>query len=607
MEKSTESSQINPDFTISIEPLQQTSKQINLNLFEWRNIYIFFSFVLRFYFAVQTSYIHPDEHFQSFQPLYNDNLPWEFIDPNNINRSIVPLLIFYYPIVKVGHYLALDTLTIYFLVRLHLAFWSWIIIDWCLYRIMPVKQERMKALFFTATGWANLVMQSHTFSNSLETLILLPVIYLLNDIREHVELQKEKETDKNKNTKKGYHNLKLLMLGTLISLGFFNRVTFIAWIILPGVFLQRLLSLEPFRFSILIISFALISHLIIMVDTKYFLGTSVSMSVYRGIIQNIGHNLPLFLKGEGIVIAPLNNLIYNLDESHLALHGIHSRLTHILCNYPLMVGPLLFFVIPIKNKYMRTTPALSLIGGILILSLVKHQEARFLLPSWPLIATTVTLDEENLEKSREENLTLKDKVKAEEFKSEPQGESNKWIKRVLSFHLIFSLFMSLFYGMVHQAGIIPAMSEINKQVINNSTDTPTIIFWRTYKPPTWMLNFEHFPTDHGLSSCIYIDRDQIESNLVNVEFLLNENKHNAQVIDMMGASFDKVLNIIHLVRAKNSSEIYLITPDNAIIHFDMDSYKKLWGTKWHLDMDHFEFEQFGMDTFKPGLGMYKLL
>lgn len=44
----------------------------------------------------------------------------------------------------------------------------------------------------------------------------------------------------------------------------------------------------------------------------------------------------------GIVLTPLNNLVYNLNVDNLAKHGIHPRYTHLLINLPLLFGPLAF-------------------------------------------------------------------------------------------------------------------------------------------------------------------------------------------------------------------------------------------------------------------------
>jgi len=42
------------------------------------------------------------------------------------------------------------------------------------------------------------------------------------------------------------------------------------------------------------------------------------------------------------VVAPLNNLMYNMDPRNLSVHGLHPRWLH-LVNLAVLFGPLAFF------------------------------------------------------------------------------------------------------------------------------------------------------------------------------------------------------------------------------------------------------------------------
>jgi len=93
------------------------------------------------------------------------------------------------------------------------------------------------------------------------------------------------------------------------------------------------------------------------------------------------------------VVAPLTNLLYNLDSDNLALHGTHPRWLHGAVNGPLLFGPLWPVALllapgalaalgaaPGPREAGRAVAAGVLVVGLLGLSLAPHQEPRFLLP-----------------------------------------------------------------------------------------------------------------------------------------------------------------------------------------------------------------------------------
>ncbi|RCK66595.1 hypothetical protein Cantr_04864 [Candida viswanathii] len=91
--------------------------------FDWRTFYLF-TIVFRFVFALSNSYIHPDEHFQSFEVLtsrilgYSTNIPWEFQD--SPARSLGPLYLLYAPLLYFIKFfnVNLTPLQIWYLARL---------------------------------------------------------------------------------------------------------------------------------------------------------------------------------------------------------------------------------------------------------------------------------------------------------------------------------------------------------------------------------------------------------------------------------------------------------------------------------------------------------
>ncbi|KAI5964753.1 SMP3 [Candida pseudojiufengensis] len=325
-----------------------------LKLLNWRNVYLL-TIPIRIILTLSNSYIHPDEHFQSIEIIsnkilgYSTNISWEF---NNDfpARSFVPLYFIYGPLLYVIKFLNLNLtpIQIWYLLRLQICLINWVIIDFCLYWMLPTKHERIKALFFTSTSFVSLVFQNHLFSNSIETCLLIFVIYIIDDLR---YIQENKELKSMNKTKS------LLTLGALISFGIFNRITFPAFIILPSWYLltyiySNLKSIIPLTFGFIIptISF-------IYLDTYLYNSNS-------------------------FVIAPLNNLLYNSKFENLSNHGIHPYYTHVLVNVPQLLGPGLIFMI--SKNYIRTTPFLTILSGLFFLSIFPHQELRFLIPLLPL-------------------------------------------------------------------------------------------------------------------------------------------------------------------------------------------------------------------------------
>lgn len=151
------------------------------------------------------------------------------------------------------------------------------------------------------------------------------------------------------------------------------------------------------------------------------------------------------------VITPLNNLIYNSSTENLALHGLHPWYQHILANLPQLIGPA--FVLIFFRPYVSLRLC-SAISGIVVLSLIKHQEARFLLPAVPLILSSLQLPK------------------------------NPTINRIWTASwIIFNVFLGVLMGIYHQGGIVPGQVFMSKQ-----PDATNVIWWKTYPPPIWLLN-----------------------------------------------------------------------------------------------------------------------
>lgn len=394
---------------------------------------------IRFVFVGFDSYIHPDEHFQCLEVLagrilgYATVPPWEFRDAPA--RSLVPLYVIYGPILFAIRLMApaMLPLAIWRTLRLQNALVNWLVTDFCLYSLLPSNLMWAKAVLFTLTSYITLVHQTHLFSNSIETWLVLGCLTIINRFKRNHD---------SKNRLSACHK-DTALLAILLVFGVFNRVTFPVFLAWPSLYvLRHLLAHKRLIFTFVTVG-AFSAATMICLD----------LSAYQGELS--------FTK---LVVAPLNNLWYNSSYDNLAQHGIHSRYTHFLVNLPQILGPagISFLVWGPRIKDRLTLPLLSALSLVLVLSFIPHQEMRFLMPTVPLWCCCFETNGPSRRKFRGYSMTT-----------------------ILLFAwLFFNLIMAVFTGAIHQAGIVPALNHLRLQEFSGPT---VLVWWRTYSPPTYFL------------------------------------------------------------------------------------------------------------------------
>ncbi|WPK24285.1 hypothetical protein PUMCH_001553 [Australozyma saopauloensis] len=523
-------------------------------LLNWRNIYIC-SIGLRFFFALANSYIHPDEHFQAFEPLaalifgYNTHLPWEFTDAYPA-RSMAPLFIVYYPMMLLACLAGLGPMQTWYLVRLTLMVVSWMVTDWVLYKMLPTKQERIKAIFFVLTSYVLLVYQSHTFSNSVETVLVMAVVYLINELRFLRSIPKEQYSV----AEVAYAGL---LIGALSAFGIFNRVSFPAFVLLPAIFLVGAALQWPVLIPCLFGAFSFMTFCCVIVDTAFYQNIPVMT-----VLHELGKRSWI-----GYTITPLNNLVYNTLVDNLSTHGLHPYYTHVLINLPQLLGPgLLFLFAKGKNVYWKTTPFLSAAGGALFLSLIPHQELRFLVPTVPLLCACFDLTV--FERFTKLNVSL--------------------VSWTLNLWLLFNAALAVLMGVFHQGGVVPAMDYFHHM----DSQPASIVFWRTYMAPTWMLgdtnNSTQFAVINDDSALLVLDKSKLYT-----------------LVDTMGMLFETLQDVLN--QSKQAlKELYVVMPIASFSElFSEKQYELVWSYRYHMDLDHLDFSNLG--SLQPGLGIYRSL
>ncbi|KZF22590.1 glycosyltransferase family 22 protein [Xylona heveae TC161] len=397
-----------------------------------RRLYLLLILV-RLYFALQPSYLHPDENFQGPEVIagsvfsYPVHLTWEFTSAHPV-RSIFPL----WPVYGLPMLLLRSVWpgtgqeevapsVVFWTLRVLMFILSFVLEDWAIHELVPSPRRRRAAILLVASSYVTWTFQTHTFSNSIETLLVAWCLVVIQRIVD----------DKHRSS-----IFASSLLGVLIPLGVFNRITFPAYLLIPGLRLLPHFMRQPFSlFAILFFGIAT-TGLAIITDTVYYTESAVTLST-------------LF---RNPVITPWNNLRYNFDPSNLAEHGLHPYYQHVLANLPQLLGPaFLLLLSPIPTLRLA-----SAVSGILVLSLFQHQEARFLLPAIPLILSSVQL---------------------------PRRYPRAWITSWIA----FNAFLGILMGTYHQGGIVPT-----QLFLANQPDATNALWWKTYSPPLWLLNGKNF-------------------------------------------------------------------------------------------------------------------
>ncbi|KAJ5095089.1 hypothetical protein N7532_007380 [Penicillium argentinense] len=411
----------------------------------WRRTYLLL-LLIRVYFALSPSYLHPDENFQGPELFagrifsYPSKLPWEFTTTQPI-RSVFPL----WPIYDVPMSLLKWFYTeigsgnpppqlVYYALRAGMFLLSFVLEDWAVYELVPSPRHRRATVVLVASSYVTWTYQTHTFSNALETLLVAWGLVLIRRIVENKE-------------RSSFFSYAVFAFIAVV--GVFNRITFPAFLLFPGLQLLPYFQRKPSAFAA-ILTFALLFSLIaIHIDTTF----------YR-------ENNSLLQTLHAPIITPLNNILYNTNTSNLATHGLHPHHQHFTANLLQLLGPayiamlLSLCTFPLNLRWIRNVRALSALSATLLLSIFPHQEPRFLLPAVPLLLSCVRMHRSRL---------------------------------FLAVWILFNAAMGFLMGVYHQGGVVPTQLAM-RGIINTNTAAQgittresSVFWWKTYSPPQWLL------------------------------------------------------------------------------------------------------------------------
>ncbi|KIX09891.1 uncharacterized protein Z518_00972 [Rhinocladiella mackenziei CBS 650.93] len=456
----------------------------------WRLLYLFLLFV-RVYFALCPSYLHPDEIFQGPEPIagylfpYPNHRTWEWTSSHPI-RSVFPLWPIYgLPMTLLKWIWAqdedglVDPSTIYYTLRLVMFVLSFVLEDWAIHDLVHSPRQRRSAIILVTSSYVTWTFQTHTFSNSVETILVLwSLVVIERIVGENASACHRNSIFVSSLTfqQKRTAIASSFVLGFLLVLGTFNRITFPAFVVIPGIQLLPHFLNRPFCFLAITLSGIFWTLIAVIIDTAYYSGPAATRSF--GALYYHVRNAP--------VITPLNNLLYNTQTSNLAEHGLHPHHQHLLINLPQLLGPALILLMSsaypfnlgvIKTMFSNARLA-SAAAGTLLLSIIPHQEPRFLLPTVPLLLTCIR------------------------FPSSDVLYNTFW-----ACWAIFNIVLATIMGIYHQGGIIPAQLAIPSLITQSINITHSdahnieVFWWKTYPPPNFLLGTEpvHPATNRSLN------------------------------------------------------------------------------------------------------------
>ncbi|KAL0491244.1 GPI mannosyltransferase [Acrasis kona] len=417
-----------------------------------------FLLALRFIFIFTTGYIHPDEFFQSPSPsasfildhnkdVLNDPLltAWEFLHESPQRDMLIPLLTTGPSFAILKMFNLTQSWCLLYAPRVCLFIMS-LVIDRMADRVL---NNHIGSILYRSL-WPVMVFHTRPFSNTMEAFSMVLCLYIMTTVH-HTKYYK------------------YILLGFVSSFGLFTRFTFpmFAWpVVWCSVFNEpvplvkdsfvKRVAYRVIRLIYWSVGFLFTSAIFVSFDTAYF-----------SIVMNSNAKL---------VVAPFNNLLYNLDVTNLAKHTLHNRFLHSGVNMPMLYGPLYLMLLYITIRHLRRSirrvysfftsdfvltkvasreamAFVCVVSGLGLISLAKHQEPRFLIPlSLPMCLMAVCLHEEKVID----------------------------LNRIVTYVVGFSTWAAIFFGVLHQMGVLNSLFFFQ----HLSGD---VVYHHTYMPPSYLL------------------------------------------------------------------------------------------------------------------------
>lgn len=390
--------------------------------------------------------------------------------------------------------------------------------DWCLYRICRLYGLRHEIrLLALSSSWVILVFGTRTFSNSLELAMCSWLLYLVakcmlitNTVvykKEYLEEKYDKAASiservkiwKLKNALPAHNLQHLFAMSSICVAGVFNRPTFLLFGA-PMVFFwllrgmgTRSVNFRDFNLRIGLFCLCALPALLLFIfcDSLY----------YQHLTVGELHMLQLGI--DNFIFTPWNFIKYNLDSAQTATHGVHPCYVHLLVNIPLLFNVLglaalvafaqllLRFFCAEYQLLPRFQSIVSLMSGaifvpLFFLSLINHQEPRFLLPlTFPLIL----LHAPKLITGFSATYPFQTQHPFLRWLYERWLCSKASAPHLLRIWYVLNVILTLFFGFIHQAGIFPLAQRMVHVVETKPQATHVhLLTSHTYSLPLHLVN-----------------------------------------------------------------------------------------------------------------------
>ncbi|ALC41889.1 CG3419 [Drosophila busckii] len=492
-------------------------------------------------FVPQTGYVHPDEFFQSVEVMTGDHFrlehtrTWEFNNTMPLRSITLPFALLRIPwsfyefiALYARSYWQLELINSYAYLVFPRLIYTLISYsnDWCIYRICTLYGLRHEIrLLALSSSWVLLVFGTRTFSNTLELAMCAWLLWLVcesmlktNTVvykKEYLEEKYDKAASiservkiwKLKNALPAYNLQHLFAMSSICVAGVFNRPTFLLFGA-PMVFFwllrglgTRSVSFRDFNLRIGLFCLCALPALLLFIfcDSLY----------YQHLTVGELHMLQLGI--DNFVFTPWNFLKYNLDSAQTATHGVHPCYVHLLLNIPLLFNVLglaamlsftqllLRFFCAEYQLLPRFQSIVSLMSGaifvpLFFLSLINHQEPRFLLPlTFPLLLLHAPKLITGFSAS---------------YPFQTQHPLLRWLyKRLLCSkasapHLlriwyVCNVLLTLFFGFIHQAGVFPLAQRMEHMVATKPAATNVhLLTSHIYSLPLHLVNVPSSRVQH---------------------------------------------------------------------------------------------------------------
>lgn len=125
---------------------------------------------------------------------------------------------------------------IYYTTRLVMFVLSFVLEDWAIHELVHSPRRRTEAVILVASSYVTWTFQTHTFSNSVETVLVLWCLVLMQRV---ATVSAPQTDEKGRLTSEAVlrrsYVTSSLLLGFLLVFGLFNRITFPAFLLIPGM------------------------------------------------------------------------------------------------------------------------------------------------------------------------------------------------------------------------------------------------------------------------------------------------------------------------------------------------------------------------------------